>query len=288
MHGTKALAEADRLMVVCNSCRYCEGLCAVFPAMELRRAFPDGDLNYLANLCHGCGACYDDCQFSPPHEFNVNVPKIFAQVRADSYRAYTWPAALSGLFDRNGRAIAIIAALSVAVFAIGFVAFDDRAALFASHGGPGAFYALMPHGAMAWVFSAAFLYAIVALALGARNFWRDIAEPLATLAEPPAPPGGHGRLPVALSRRRRRRLHERRRKPCRSPPAVSPFHLLRISAVLRRHLRGDALSLPAGARGALSVVRPAGRARHRRRHRAHDRTGRTAARQMAARSRNGG
>ena len=184
MHGTKALAEADRLMVVCNSCRYCEGLCAVFPAMELRRAFPDGDLNYLANLCHGCGACYDDCQFSPPHEFNVNVPKIFAQVRADSYRAYTWPAALSGLFDRNGRAIAIIAALSVAVFAIGFVALDDPAALFASHGGPGAFYALMPHGAMAWVFSAAFLYAIVALALGARNFWRDIAEPFATLVEP--------------------------------------------------------------------------------------------------------
>jgi citrate/tricarballylate utilization protein len=164
MHGTKALAEADR---------HCEGLCAVFPAMEMRRAFPDGDLNYLANLCHGCGACYDDCQFSPPHEFNVNVPKTFTQVRADSYRAYAWPTALSGLFDRNGRAIAIIAALSVAVFAIGFVALDDPAALFASHGGPGAFYALMPHGAMASIFSAAFLYAIVALTLGARNFWRD-------------------------------------------------------------------------------------------------------------------
>ena len=107
MHGTEALAEADRLMVVCNSCRYCEGLCAVFPAMEMRRAFPDGDLNYLANLCHGCGACYDDCQFSPPHEFDVNVPKVLAQVRADSYKAYAWPSALSGLFDRNGLAIAV-------------------------------------------------------------------------------------------------------------------------------------------------------------------------------------
>ena len=61
-HATALLAEADRLMTVCNSCRYCEGLCAVFPAMEMRRAFPDGDLNYLANLCHGCGACYDDCR----------------------------------------------------------------------------------------------------------------------------------------------------------------------------------------------------------------------------------
>jgi citrate/tricarballylate utilization protein len=91
MHGTRILDEADRLMTVCNSCRYCEGLCAVFPAMEMRRAFSDGDLNYLANLCHGCGACYVDCQFSPPHEFNVNVPQTLAIARAESYAAYAWP-----------------------------------------------------------------------------------------------------------------------------------------------------------------------------------------------------
>jgi citrate/tricarballylate utilization protein len=184
MHATEALVEADRLMVVCNSCRYCEGLCAVFPAMEMRRAFPDGDLNYFANLCHGCGACYDDCQFSPPHEFNVNVPKILAQVRADSYKAYAWPSALSGLFDRNGLVIAVAAAASVAAFVIGFVALDDPAAVFGGHGGPGSFYALMPHRAMVAIFGASFLYAIVALAMGARNFWRDIGEPFATLAVP--------------------------------------------------------------------------------------------------------
>ena len=82
MHGSQLLKEADRLMTVCNSCRYCEGLCAVFPAMEMRRAFSDGDLNYFANLCHACGACYTDCQFSPPHEFNVNVPQTLAALRA--------------------------------------------------------------------------------------------------------------------------------------------------------------------------------------------------------------
>src|ERR1700704_3079491 len=133
-HATSLLAEADRLMRVCNSCGYCEGLCAVFPAMEMRRAFPDGDLNYLANLCHGCGACYDDCQFSPPHEFDVNVPRVFAQVRADSYQAYAWPAALSGLFAHNGLAIAAIAAASVAAFVIGVVAFNNPAAVFARGG----------------------------------------------------------------------------------------------------------------------------------------------------------
>jgi len=180
MHGTRTaiLTETDRLMTVCNSCRYCEGLCAVFPAMEMRRAFSDGDLNYLANLCHGCGACYVDCQFSPPHEFNVNVPKTLAVARNESYAAYAWPQALSGLFVRNGVVISIIAALSVAVFIFGFAAVNDRAVLYGVHTGPGAFYQLMPHSAMVALFGAAFLYAILALVMGVRAFWRDIGEPV--------------------------------------------------------------------------------------------------------------
>ncbi len=35
------LAEAERQMTICNSCRYCEGFCAVFPAMETTRAVAD-------------------------------------------------------------------------------------------------------------------------------------------------------------------------------------------------------------------------------------------------------
>jgi len=184
MHATKILEEADRLMTVCNSCRYCEGLCAVFPAMEMRRSFSDGDLNYLANLCHGCGACYTDCQFSPPHEYNVNVPHTLAIARGDSYAAYAWPQAFAGVFARNGLFISIIAALCVAVFIFGFAAFNDRQVLLGVNTGPGAFYKLMPHNAMALLFGAAFLYAMVALAMSVRAFWRDIGEPVGTLAEP--------------------------------------------------------------------------------------------------------
>ena len=183
-HATENLAEADRLMTVCNSCRYCEGLCAVFPAMEMRRSFADGDLNYLANLCHSCGACFHDCQFSPPHEFDVNVPQTLAIVRNDSYRAYAWPRPLSGLFHRNGLSISIIAALSVAVFIAGFSAWHDPAVLFGVHTGPGAFYKLMPHNTMALLFGAAFAYAILAIAMGIRLFWKDIGAPAGTLGEP--------------------------------------------------------------------------------------------------------
>jgi citrate/tricarballylate utilization protein len=183
MHATSALTEADRLMTVCNSCRYCEGICAVFPAMEMRRAFSDGDLNYLANLCHSCGACYYDCQFSPPHEFNVNVPQVLAQVRGESYEQYAWPHFLSGAFQRNGLKISLAAALSVAAFIVGFAALQDTSVLFGAHSGPGSFYKLMPHNAMAALFGAAFIYAIVAMSMGVRNFWRDIGEPAGTLVQ---------------------------------------------------------------------------------------------------------
>ncbi|HTH97654.1 MAG TPA: tricarballylate utilization 4Fe-4S protein TcuB [Stellaceae bacterium] len=183
MHATDTLAEADRLMTVCNSCRYCEGLCAVFPAMEARRAFEDGDLNYIANLCHSCGACYYDCQFSPPHEFDVNVPKVLAKVRADSYAHYAWPAMASGLFQRNGLAITLIAAASVAAFILGFVGWADPAALWTGNANPGAFYKLMPHNAMVLLFGLSFLYAILAITMGVRRFWRDIGgadDPMAS------------------------------------------------------------------------------------------------------------
>ena len=35
--------ETARIMQICNACRYCEGFCAVFPAMERRRLFDIGD-----------------------------------------------------------------------------------------------------------------------------------------------------------------------------------------------------------------------------------------------------
>src|SRR6266571_1137922 len=78
-------------MTICNACRYCEGYCAVFPAMERRLTFNEADINYLANLCHNCAECYYACPYAAPHEFAVNVPKVFAEIRAQSYRKYAWP-----------------------------------------------------------------------------------------------------------------------------------------------------------------------------------------------------
>jgi citrate/tricarballylate utilization protein len=172
MDKTENLREAGRLMTICNACRFCEGLCAVFPAMEMRRTFGDGDLNYLANLCHQCGACYSDCQYSPPHEFNVNVPAVLAKVRNDSYARYSWPGFLSGAFARNGLVVTLLTAASVAGFVIGFVAFSAPAALWFADVGD--FYRVMPHRAMVALFGAAALYAIAAFVFSLRAYWREI------------------------------------------------------------------------------------------------------------------
>ncbi len=110
MQETDAVINARREMEICNACRYCEGFCAVFPAMELRREFSAGDLSYLANLCHNCRGCYYACQYSPPHEWGINVPTTLAEVRAESYAEYAWPKPLAvdvqpqrhrGLADRR-------------------------------------------------------------------------------------------------------------------------------------------------------------------------------------------
>ncbi|MEM7491672.1 MAG: tricarballylate utilization 4Fe-4S protein TcuB, partial [Pseudomonadota bacterium] len=164
--------EVARQMTICNACRYCEGLCAVFPAMELRRTFTDGDADYLANLCHNCGACHHDCQYVPPHAFGVDIPAAMAALREGTYAEYAWPGMLRPLFAANGLAIALALVAGIAVFLLGFVVAADPGALFASGTEPGAFYRVMPHNAMVAVFGAAFLFAILSIGISVTRFWR--------------------------------------------------------------------------------------------------------------------
>jgi Fe-S oxidoreductase len=88
------LAEAQRVLAICNACRYCEGYCAVFPALERRLSFDEADIHYLGSLCHNCGSCLYACQYAPPHEFRLDFPRVMAEVRGETYRKYATPAAL--------------------------------------------------------------------------------------------------------------------------------------------------------------------------------------------------
>jgi citrate/tricarballylate utilization protein len=113
-----AEAEVARQMQICNACRYCEGFCAVFPAMTRRLEFGPADVHYLANLCHNCGACLHACQYAPPHEFAVNVPQAMARVRARPTSDYAWPQPLGALYRRNGLTLSLALAAGLALFLV--------------------------------------------------------------------------------------------------------------------------------------------------------------------------
>ena len=165
-------AEVARQMQICNACRYCEGYCAVFPAMTRRLEFGKTDIHYLANLCHNCGACLHACQYAPPHEFAINVPQAMARVRGQTYQDYAWPAALGSLYKRNGLTLALALSFGLALF----IALTMNKPLDAAH--PGNFYAVLPHDLLVAMFAPVFLFALLALGLGVSRFWRDVSPPV--------------------------------------------------------------------------------------------------------------
>ena len=185
--------EVARQLHICNGCRYCEGFCAVFPAMTRRLEFGKADIHYLANLCHNCGACLHACQYAPPHEFAINVPKSMATVRGQTYSDYAWPKALGGLYKRNGLTVSMALAVSLSLFLM--LAIESNGSLWS---GPvqNGFYAIFPHNLMVSMFAPIFLWAVLALALGVMKFWREVtpATSGAPLSSPAAAEAAHDAL----------------------------------------------------------------------------------------------
>ena len=165
-------AEADRMLQICNACRYCEGFCAVFPAMTRRIEFTPSVVNYLANLCHNCGACLHACQYATPHEFAVNIPRVMAQIRKETYITYAWPQSFGALYKSNGVSVSIAVSLSITFFLLLSALLNGS--LFS---GPlnGNFYAIFSHNTLAVMFGAVFIFSLIAIAIGITQFWKSIS-----------------------------------------------------------------------------------------------------------------
>lgn len=165
-HDTPDLInEARRQIEICNACRYCEGYCSVFPAMTRQKAFADGDISHLANLCHNCRGCYYACQYTEPHEFALNLPAALAEVRLDSWERHIRPQGFARLFQSNGVAVAL---LMLGVLAWVFWAI----ALWQPPGGAG-FYAVLGHNTLVAIFAPAFLAPLGLIAFALRTYWRE-------------------------------------------------------------------------------------------------------------------
>jgi len=91
---------------------------------------------------------------------------VLAELRAESWQRHAWPSAFAGVFHRSGVAVSLvlIIVLTAALWSISTLP-----------GGGEGFYAALGHGAMVSIFLPAFLFPVVALAIGLRGYWREIS-----------------------------------------------------------------------------------------------------------------
>ncbi|MEM7198109.1 MAG: tricarballylate utilization 4Fe-4S protein TcuB [Pseudomonadota bacterium] len=160
----KVLHEASRQAEICNACRYCEGYCAVFPALMRDTVFSHGAMTHLANLCHNCRGCYYACQYAPPHEFAVNLPGILARMRSVSWQELAWPRNFGRAFNQSGLLITVLCFLCIS-----FIIFIAQ--MLGAQEGEG-FYAVMSHGVMISIFIPAFLLPFFSLGYSLHKYWQ--------------------------------------------------------------------------------------------------------------------
>jgi citrate/tricarballylate utilization protein len=175
-------AEAERQLNICNSCRYCEGYCAVFPALERRTVLETGDITQLASLCHDCRACFQACMYAPPHEFAVDPPAILTAVRRASYRRYLpspgWPrpAWLGRWVGSDPRAVA---AILVAAALLALVAATEGIGALLRHRGP---YQVIPYPALLVTVALPTAWSAAVMLRAISGYWHDTHGPLRDLA----------------------------------------------------------------------------------------------------------
>ena len=161
------ISEAKRQSQICNACRYCEGFCNVFPAMHQMNLLHDHDMMKLAHMCHNCRGCYYSCQYAEPHEFAVNIPRTFAELRQNSWSHYTPFATLSQWIMKSSFSLIIII-FFILVFFLGLIVVappkDDIVN----------FYDIISHKALISIFMPLFIIPYIFLLIGLMRFWRDI------------------------------------------------------------------------------------------------------------------
>jgi citrate/tricarballylate utilization protein len=113
-----AEAEVARQMQICNACRYCEGFCAVFPAMTRRLEFGKADMHFP-------GQPVPQLRRLPARLPVRAAARVCGQraaghgaVRGQTYADYAWPPALGALYQRNGLTLALALAAGLALFLV--------------------------------------------------------------------------------------------------------------------------------------------------------------------------
>ena len=82
--------EVDRVFDLCHGCRLCFNLCPSFPTLFGFIDANDGDVSSLTDAergqvvdeCYQCKLCYVKCPYVPPHEWELDFPRLMSRVHA--------------------------------------------------------------------------------------------------------------------------------------------------------------------------------------------------------------
>lgn len=177
MQSKELLDDGKRQMKLCNACRYCEGYCAVWQSIEWRLDFTDNDMTYLANLCHDCRDCYYACPFTTPHEFGINPPKLFAQLREETYQKYASPRLFAKALGEKPSGFWITFFFGIILMLALILGTTGASGLLKAHVGTGAFYESLSEVVMIVVFLALGIWMVGGWIVGMSRFWQDIKSP---------------------------------------------------------------------------------------------------------------
>jgi Fe-S oxidoreductase len=81
--------EIDRIFDICHGCRLCFSLCPSFPALfdaveeheDEVLGLNSAEKKRVVDLCYQCKLCYNKCPYIPPHEFNLDFPRLMQRAR---------------------------------------------------------------------------------------------------------------------------------------------------------------------------------------------------------------
>ncbi|HXJ33359.1 MAG TPA: heterodisulfide reductase-related iron-sulfur binding cluster [Candidatus Eisenbacteria bacterium] len=91
-------AELVRVFDICHGCRMCFNYCPSFPALfdavDAHEERGEGEVKALSpaekwkvvDLCYQCKLCYVKCPYIPPHELNVDFPRLMLRAKATRVR----------------------------------------------------------------------------------------------------------------------------------------------------------------------------------------------------------
>jgi len=82
--------ELNRVFDLCHGCRMCFNLCPSFPTLFDYADKYDGDVeqmtpaeqDHVVDECYQCKICYVKCPYIPPHEWDLDFPRLIMRAEA--------------------------------------------------------------------------------------------------------------------------------------------------------------------------------------------------------------